>query len=301
MGKKGNDLGVEKASKKKTRELLKLPWTHDEALSEFGKAHVLPDGRVLLLSHMLLPGLGDEVYPSREAVEEMNCRRLAFEREVAEQKAGRTPDPVETLLPPIADFLRDVEAHAKSLGPRLKISAEALDLTPESLDIIDKALKKIPWAKRQVPDLVTPLVAYVGEVLRKGSGGRWSKHAKKREVPICDADEVMAQWAAMRRLQPLALAAGEKARTEAKARGAPAQEVEQAYVSALQAIQRQRPAVTYRTEMREDNEPLVIGRDGRICQPYAVVFLPMVEPSRRIPLRSAVDIQLRVGPPPPAA
>jgi hypothetical protein len=150
IGKKGNDLGVEKASKKKSRELLKLPWTYDEALSEFGKAHVLPDGRVLLLSHMLLPGLGDEVYPSREAVEEMNRRRLGWEREAAEQKAGRTSDPVETLLPPIDDFLRDVEVHAKKLGPRIGVADEALDLTPESLDAVDKALKKIPWAKRQV-------------------------------------------------------------------------------------------------------------------------------------------------------
>ena len=136
-----------------------------------------------------------------------------------------------TLLPPIADFLRDVEAHAKSLGPRIGVADEALDGTPESLDAVDKALKKIPWAKRQVPDLVTPLVAYVGEVMRKASGGRW----------------------------------------------------------------------TTSPSAGHENEPFVTGRDGRRCQPFAVVFLPMVEPSRRIPLRSAVDIQLRVGPPPPAA
>ena len=42
-----------------------------------------------------------------------------------------------------------------------------------------------PWAKRQVPDLVTPLVAYVGEVLRRASGGRWVKPPatyKQREM-----------------------------------------------------------------------------------------------------------------------
>jgi hypothetical protein len=68
-------------------------------------------------------------------------------------------DPSLDLLPPVADFIRDVEAHAKRLGPRIGVADEALDGTPESLDAVDKALKKIPWAKRQVPDLVTPLVA----------------------------------------------------------------------------------------------------------------------------------------------
>ncbi len=90
----------------------------------------------------------------------------------------RTKGPVDvarTLLPPIDDFLRDVEALASSLGPRLRIPDELLDGTPESLDAVDEALKRIPWAKRQVPDLVTPLVAYLGEVMRRGSGGRWSK------------------------------------------------------------------------------------------------------------------------------
>ena len=91
---------------------------------------------------------------------------------------------------------------------------------------MDTALKKIPWAKRQVPDLVTPLVAYVGEVMRKVSDGRW----------------------------------------------------------------------TTTTNAGHEDEPMVIGRDGRLCQPYAEVFLPMVEPSRRIPLLSAVEGALRAAP-----
>ena len=145
----------------------------------------------------------------------------------------RTPkgpvDPSLTLLPPIADFLRDVEAHAKSLGPRLRIPDEVLDGTPESLDAVDKALKKIPWAKRQVPDLVTPLVAYLGEVMRRASGGQWSTST----------------------------AAG------------------------------------------HENEPMVTASDGRLFQPFADVFIPMVEPSKRIPLRSTVETHLTVSGYPP--
>jgi hypothetical protein len=56
-----------------------------------------------------------------------------------------------------------------------------------------------------------------------------------------------------------------------------------------------------------ENEPIVTASGGRQFQPFAIVFIPMVEPSKRIPLRSAVDIALRVGPrmepgpaPPPA-
>ena len=81
-----------------------------------------------------------------------------------------------------------------------------------------------------MPDLVTPLVAYVGEVMRRASGGRWTK--------------------------------------------APG----------------------------DDNEPMVKAHDGRILQPFAPVVLPMVEPSRRIPLRAAVDVYLlpyRPGTPAP--
>jgi hypothetical protein len=212
--------GVRNLSKKEARELLKLPWVVDEALSDpTYETRVLSDGRVL---HVLRADGSVQFYPSREALEEMNRRCAETRREAAKGPIN----PMRTLLPPVADFLRDVEAHAKSLGPRLGIPDDVLDFTPASLDAVDKAQKKIPWAKRQVPDLVTPLTAYVGEVLRKGSGGRWT--------------------------------------------GSP------------------RPGKT---------EPVVIGRDGRICQPFAVVFLPMVEPSRRIPLRTAVDIQLRVGTP----
>jgi hypothetical protein len=203
--------GFRRASIKEVEKLSKLAWVRDEELSTRGdEARVLPDGRVLLY-------VGDSdpaaLYPSREALAEMR-------RQIAEEMAKGPVDLSRTLLPPIDDFLRDVEAHAKSLGPRLGI-ADVLDFTPESLDAVDKALKRIPWAKRQVPDLVTPLIAYVGEVMRRASGGQWTKP----------------------------------------------------------------PAAN-------DNEPMIKGRDGGFLQPYVPVVLPMVEPSRRIPLRAAVDVYL---------
>jgi hypothetical protein len=37
-----------------------------------------------------------------------------------------------------------------------------------------------------------------------------------------------------------------------------------------------------------ENEPMITTRGGGLFQPFASVYLPMVEPSRRAPLRSAV-------------
>src|SRR5580704_5345800 len=162
--------GVRNVSMHQTRKLLKLPWVADEALSMFYPAHVLPDGRVLLYT----PGdvTGGTLYPSRAAAEEMNRRLAETERQAAEQKAAGWPEPCLTLLPPIDDFIRDVDAHAASLGKTIKVAGEALDRSLASLDAVDKALKRIPWAKRPVPEILTPLVAYVGEVMRRVSGGR---------------------------------------------------------------------------------------------------------------------------------
>jgi hypothetical protein len=203
--------GVRRASIKEVEELSKLPWVRDEALStRMIEARVLPDGRILQFVSDSDPGT---LFPSREVFVELR-------REIEERSAKGPVDLTRTLLPPIDDFLRDVEAHAKSLGERIRVPGEALDHTPASLDAVDQAMKRIPWAKRQVPELVTPLVAYVGFVMLAGCDGRWTK-----------------------------------------------------------------PPGT-------GNAPLIKAHDGRLLEPFAPVVLPMVEPSRRIPLRAAVDVYL---------
>jgi hypothetical protein len=198
-------------SRKELKELFKLPWVRDEALSSPGfEARALPDGRVIYF----IAGEKGLLFPSREALAEM--RR---ETEEWAKSRGAPVDPTVTLLPPIVDFLRDVEAHAKSVGKVLGIPDEALDFTVASLDAVDAGLKRIrPAAKRMTPEIVTPVVAYVGEVMRRVSGGQWTQ--------------------------------------------------------------------------RTTNEPLIKGRDRRLLQPFAPVVLPMVEPSRRMPLRAAVEVYL---------
>src|SRR5580704_9053546 len=99
-----------KVPAKELREFMKLPV--DQALSkrgEMGKmaeVRVLPDGRVIL---SILGTRGANAWPTREAYEEW-CRTM--EEGVAKSRAvfrGEAPGPAEVLLPPIDDFIRDVE------------------------------------------------------------------------------------------------------------------------------------------------------------------------------------------------
>ena len=36
----------------------------------------------------------------------------------------------------------------------------------------------------------------------------------------------------------------------------------------------------------------LLARGGRLLQPFGLVFIPMVEPSKRLPLRASVDVTL---------
>jgi hypothetical protein len=138
---KRNTSGMRNLSMHQARKLLKPPWVADEALSVVAPAHVLEDGRVVVY----LPGdvLG-QLYPSRAVAEEMNRQYVETEREAAEHWAAGSSSSCRKLLPPIDDFLRDVDAHAESLGKTIKVAGEALDRSIASLDAVDKALKRIP-------------------------------------------------------------------------------------------------------------------------------------------------------------
>lgn len=283
--------GVRNVTMAQARKLLKLPWVADEALSTFSPAHVLADGRVLLY----MPGdMIGSLYPSREVAEEMNRRYAETERKAAEQTAAGYPDPCLELLPPIDDFIRDVDAHAESVGKALKVKGGPLDRSVASLDAVDKALVRIPRAKRPVPEIVTPLTAYVGELMRKASGGRWSKLPPTGEqVHIYDPADILAALAAKRKMQPIAVAAGDKAAAEAKARGASAPDVEAARVAALFEVRdRVPPARPIRIEERKYNEPVIAASNGQMLRPFVLLFLPMIEPDRYRPLRIAVESDL---------
>jgi hypothetical protein len=301
---KGKIPGVRNVTMHQANKLMKLPWVADEALSTFGPAHVLQDGRVLQYT----PGavIGGTLYPSREALEEMNRRLAETKRQMVEQAAGRTPHPAVTLLPPIDDFLRDVEVHARSLGPRLRIPDETLDGSVASLGAVDKALKRIPLAERPVADLVTPLVAYVGEVLRRASGGRWIKLPPTYTAwePVYTPGECEAYFAERNALVPVATAAAKKAGAEAKARRASKSDVDLAVRAACEAVYRESNAKEpkpIRFDMvekpREDsgNAPVVVASNGQSFDPFGDVYVPMIEPSKRPPLLGTVETRLQLA------
>jgi hypothetical protein len=235
-------------------EVRKVPI--DPKLTRPGEeVRVLPDGRVL----WALPIAGVSRYwPSRDAFVQW--------REDSGAEVARGPiDMSPTLLPPIDDFLRDVDKHAKALGPRLEIPDAALDRTVPSLEAVEKALRKIPRQKREAADLVTPLVAYVGEVLRKASGGQWMKPTPtvKHRVPVYDPADIKAG----RRFVPIPGEEPTPIRYDV---------VERAYHGSM-------------------NEPLVVASNGQSFQPFAEVLLPLFEPSKRGPPRSTVAVQLTMA------
>ncbi len=154
---------------------------------------------------------------------------------------------------------------------------------------------------------MTPLVAYVGEVLLRASGGRWIKPPRTytRWENVYDPAEMAAYWTA---LLPIAEAAAKRAGAEARARRASASDVALAINMARDAAYREVEATKpkpIRCDLVEHtmgsiNEPVITASNGRSFQPYAIVIVPMVEPSKRLPLRVAVGTHLHVNGYPPA-
>jgi hypothetical protein len=291
--KKANEWGMQRVAG--VREYRKLPVDQELSKGTKGEVRILPDGRVL---YTLGAIRGGTTWPSREVFTEYRRRE---DEEFA--KARSAPHPAVALLPPIDDFLRDVEAHAKSLGPRLSIPDEVLDGSVASLGAVDKALKRIPLAERPVADLVTPLVAYMGEVLRRASGGRWIKLPPTYTVrePVYAPGEMEAWGTARNALNPIAEAAAKQAGAEARARRASASDVALAINGARDAVYRESDAtqpkpirfnVVEKPLGGSENAPMIVASNGQSFDPFGDVYVPMIEPSKRPPLRATVEARL---------
>jgi hypothetical protein len=273
--------GVRRATAKEIRELSKLPWTRPElpSLPKGKDVRILPDGRVLEL-------WADKVgvlFTSLQVFEEI------------EQIAKGPVDLTLTLLPPSEEFIRDVEAHAASLAERLRIPPEALDRSVDSLHAVDAKLKRMRRAKRLTPEIVTPLVAYVGMVMLGPCGGHWIPTPKtiKRSVPEYDP----AEWAAWEEAQRVLYKVAQGTADEAKARGASATEANMIFHTVMYQARGHEPKPVRHKWIEEPytgskHEPFIKARDGRELQPCAIVIMPMIEPSEAIPLHAAVGIHL---------
>jgi len=212
-------------------------------------------------------------------------------------------DPCLDLLPPIDDFIRDVDMHADSLAKAIKVKGEALDRSIASLDAVDKALRRIPRAKRPVREILTPLVAYVGEVMRRASGGRWSKSptTRKLEVPVYDTVEFIA-WLTAKAGGLAALGTELKVASGTPFKmddgGRSSDVVFEAVKQALEAGGPKPKPKPIRFETIEEpirgheNEPIIRASNGRVLEPFVLLFLPMIEPDRYRPVRIAVESDL---------
>jgi hypothetical protein len=154
-----------------------------------------------------------------------------------------------------------------------------------------------------VADLVTPLVAYLGEVLRRASGGRWIKVPPtytEREA-VYAPGEWEAYCAALNARRLMAEAAEKKAEAEAKARRASKSDVALAISAAREAVHREsnvQEPKPIRFDMvekpRQDsgNAPVVVASNGQSFDPFGDVFIWMVEPSKRNPPHATVEARL---------
>jgi hypothetical protein len=125
------------------------------------EAFDLADGGVLLLFEN---GRG-RLYESKVELQ------TALEGE--EQKARRGPVSVCSDLPQGQAFAEQVPQLISGLPAHLKLDAARLDGTEASLDAVDKALRRMSHQRMLNPQVWAALTAYVGEVIRKATNGRW--------------------------------------------------------------------------------------------------------------------------------
>jgi hypothetical protein len=218
------------------------------------------------------------------------------------RETGGAFDPAKELLPPLDEFLRDVEKHAKGLGKVLRIPDEALDRSVESLDLVDKAVGHVRIAKRMTPEVFTPLTAYLGEVMRLVCDGRWGRlpAAIKKRRPVYDPAEY-ATWAAAENAALRAAGAvAHKAMTEALARPGD-RAAQRAFDKAQQALDSaSAPSTTplptlLRWEEYEEPidgheyEPVIWAHDRVPVHPVAFLVRTLMERSTYGTLRTAVD------------
>jgi hypothetical protein len=137
----------------------------DDGLSRrcFCQVFDLADGGALLVFEN---GRG-RLYQSKDAL----CSMLD---EVERQSPA---NPFRELLPQGAAFANQVPKLVRDLPARLGLEAAELNGTEASLDRIDQVLRRLGASKISsrilAPEVFAPLTAYVGEVMRNATGGRW--------------------------------------------------------------------------------------------------------------------------------
>lgn len=140
------------------------------------EAFDLADGGVLLL----FEGGKGRLYASKDEL-----RTMLGE---VERKAEHGPKSVCRDLPQGEDFVEQVPQLVAKLPRLLKLNSADLDGSESSLDKVDKALRRLRPQQLLTPEVFGPLTAYVGEVLRNKTKGRWEMRR------ATDADRTWEPW-----------------------------------------------------------------------------------------------------------
>jgi hypothetical protein len=141
----------------------------------------LHDGRVLWISYG-----SANIYASADAYFQL----LALVKQVSRRKPGHS---LGTSFPRGQGFIEAVPRLVQELPIKLGLSAQTLNGSVDSLERIDKAVRRFGGqACLDDPEILAPIVAYVGEVMRGVIGGRWEIH----RVDLPDVEE-SCQWQAV--------------------------------------------------------------------------------------------------------
>jgi hypothetical protein len=135
----------------------------DHELSEriHTQAFDLPHGGVLLLY-----GAGRGIlYESKD--------ELGAMLDEVEEQARRGPVSICRDLPQGQAFTEQVPQLIRGLPAKLGLDAGELDGGEASLDKVDRAIRRLRPERLLTPSLFAALTAYVGDVIRKATKGRW--------------------------------------------------------------------------------------------------------------------------------
>jgi hypothetical protein len=109
-----------------------------------------------------------------------------------------------------------MRTNSRRLPSCVAISPEALDGSGASLKALDRAVRTVAWERLLTGEIQGPLIAYIGEVIRRHTGGAW-------EMRLADDGKTWEPWiedSAGRRYAPFMFAKelseyGPKASTQA--------------------------------------------------------------------------------------
>jgi len=122
----------------------------------------LRDGRIVVISYGTA-----RTFASTSEYREL----LAY---VEEQSRRQRSHPLGARFPRGEGFIEAVPALVQELSAKLRLAPQSLNGTVESLERIDRAARRLggpEWLDD--PTILAPVVAYVGEVMRQATDGRW--------------------------------------------------------------------------------------------------------------------------------